>query len=45
VSIEGSDYVKAFMGRGQIGKRSHEDFGKVAMNMIKQLDKELPNTK
>ncbi len=29
----------------KIGKRSHEDFGKVAMEMIKKLDKELPSVR
>jgi hypothetical protein len=40
---EGSAYVNAFSGRGSIGKRSHEDFGKITMEMIKKLDKELPS--
>ena len=45
VMDEGSAYVNAFNGRGQIGKRSHSDFSKVAMEMIKRLDKELPSNR
>lgn len=45
VMDEGSAYVNAFNGRGQIGKRSHSDFSKVAMEMIRRLDKELPSNR
>lgn len=34
--------MNAFSGREKIGKGSHEDFGKIAIEMIKKLDKELP---
>ena len=34
--------MNAFSGREKIGKGSHEDFSKVAIEMIKKLDKELP---
>ena len=34
--------MNAFSGREKIGKGSHEDFSKVAFEMIKKLDKELP---
>ncbi len=40
-----SAYVNAFNGRGSIGKKSHDDFGKVAMDMIKMLDKQLPSNR
>jgi len=35
--------VNAFNGRGSIGKRSHEDFGKIAFELAKELDKHLPS--